>query len=104
MGIGYHLKVARVGKKMKAQDLAQQVGINSKYLSRIENDKAPGVSVAILARLCRALGTEPNVVMEWHLSDDQESEAGACAFSYTNESGRQGVSVTQVDANPSTSR
>lgn len=65
MSIGRQIRLARVGLDMKAKDLARQVGIAPKYLSQIEHEKAPGMSVAVLARLCRALGTEPNTIMEW---------------------------------------
>ncbi|ETX03604.1 MAG: hypothetical protein ETSY1_46710 (plasmid) [Candidatus Entotheonella factor] len=65
MAIGLQLKLARVGQGIKAKDLARQAGIAPKYLSQIENGKAPGLSVEVLGRLCRALGAEPNVIMEW---------------------------------------
>lgn len=65
VSIGRQIKLARVKRDLKAKALAQQIGIAPKYLSQIENDKAPGLSVALLARLCRALGVSPNEMMEW---------------------------------------
>lgn len=76
MSIGRQIKLARVGLDIKAKDLAKQVGIAPKYLSQIENEKAPGMSVAVLARLCRALGTEPNAVMEWGRDGGESDPAG----------------------------
>ena len=65
MSLGRQLKLARVQRDLKAKDLAAQVGVTPKYLSQIENERAPGLSVEIFARLCRALDTTPNDVMEW---------------------------------------
>lgn len=79
MPIGRQIRLARVGKDMKAKELAKQAGIAPKYLSQIENGKAPGISVDVLARLCRALETAPNAIMEWN----QDSGKAAAAAGTT---------------------
>ncbi len=69
MSIGLQIKLARVRQGVYAKDLAKQVGIAPKYLSQIENDHAPGLSVALFARLCRTLGVSPNEMMQWEPAD-----------------------------------
>ncbi|ETW93876.1 MAG: hypothetical protein ETSY1_37330 [Candidatus Entotheonella factor] len=65
MSVGLQVKLARVRRQMKAKELAQKAGIAPTYLSEIENNKAQGLSLEVFARLCRALDTEPNILMEW---------------------------------------
>lgn len=73
VSIGLQIKLVRVKRGITTKKLAKQVSITPEYLSQIENDRAPGVSVKVFARLCHALDVSPNEMMEW----EQESEASA---------------------------
>jgi transcriptional regulator with XRE-family HTH domain len=63
MGMGGEIKKARYDKGMKAKDLAAKVGIEPKYMSQIENDKAPGMTVALFTRICDELGVSADVLL-----------------------------------------
>lgn len=62
--VGTELKVARIRKGQTLRALAQCTQTDPGYLSRIENNKVK-ISADVLARLCRALDVEPNVVLGW---------------------------------------
>lgn len=68
MSIGLQIRLARVQRNLTMKALAKQVGITPEYLSQIEHNKAPGFSVKLLGRLCRALDVSPNEILQW----DQE--------------------------------
>jgi transcriptional regulator with XRE-family HTH domain len=55
MSLGIEIKQARARKRMTAKALAEAVGVTQKYMSQIESDKAPGVTVEVLRRICDAL-------------------------------------------------
>ena len=75
MSVGLQIRLARVRQGIKGKDLATEVGIHPGYLSQIENERAPGLSVSLLARLCRALGVRPDALMEWDQMTTQDVDS-----------------------------
>lgn len=65
MSLGRQIRIARMSQGITAAELSRLTDINKSYLSRVENDLVPGVSVEMIKRICRALSVEPNVILEW---------------------------------------
>ncbi len=65
MSLGKQIRIARMRQGMTAAELSRAARVNRSYLSRVENDHVQGVSVDVLARLCRALQVRPDTLMEW---------------------------------------
>jgi len=61
--IGVRLKHARLAKRLRLKELADEVGCSESMVSKIENDKAMP-SVAMLHRLVAALGTNIGVLFD----------------------------------------
>jgi DNA-binding Xre family transcriptional regulator len=68
MAMGTELKVARIRKGETLRGLAERVGVDPGYLSRVENNKTK-MSAEVLGRLCRALDVRPDVILEWDKKD-----------------------------------
>lgn len=60
MNVGTEIKVRRVRQHLKSKELAEQLGIRPAYMSEIENNKAPGLTLALFMRICEALDVTPN--------------------------------------------
>jgi transcriptional regulator with XRE-family HTH domain len=63
--LGVHLASARRQQQLRQADLAREVGIHEVTLSRIENGKLPGVTVAVLARLAMRLDLSLDHLLQW---------------------------------------
>jgi transcriptional regulator with XRE-family HTH domain len=63
--LGAHLASARRQQQLRQADLAREVGIHAVTLSRIENGKLPGVTVAVLARLAMRLDLSLDHLLQW---------------------------------------
>ena len=55
--MGINLKIFRIKKGLKQQELADRVGISRYYLSTLETCKANKTSNALMIKLSRALDT-----------------------------------------------
>ncbi|PON12502.1 hypothetical protein C2W62_39270 [Candidatus Entotheonella serta] len=69
MGLGTEIKKARIDKGLQGKELAAMIDIAPKYLSQIENDKAPGLTVVLLQRLCNELDVTPNQLLQYQTKD-----------------------------------
>ena len=64
MSLGIQIKMARAQRRLKAKELAERADISPKYLSQIELDNVPGVSIAIFRRICEALEISADKLLE----------------------------------------
>jgi transcriptional regulator with XRE-family HTH domain len=55
---GQHLKAMRKRKKMSQRELAQYVGVDFTYISKIENDAMPAPSEETIRKIASALGED----------------------------------------------
>ena len=51
-------------RKMKAKDLADEMGLTEGQLSKIRNGRMKGIKFDTLARLCRLLKCEPGDLLK----------------------------------------
>lgn len=58
------LRAIRKSHRLTQEELAKLSGVSVFFISRIENNKAPGVSVEIALRLCKALECKVEDVFE----------------------------------------
>ena len=63
--LGNRLAAARRYQGIRQYELAQQTGIHTVTLSRIEHGNLPGLTVAVLARLAMALGISIDELLGW---------------------------------------
>ena len=63
--LGTSLASARRQQHLRQADLAREVGIHEVTLSRIENGKLPGITVAVLARLAIRLDLSLDQLVQW---------------------------------------
>ena len=63
--LGTTLASARRQQHLRQADLAREVEIHAVTLSRIENGKLPGVTVAVLARLAMRLDLSVDHLLQW---------------------------------------
>lgn len=54
-----------VRKRLKARDLAQQVGLSETQLSLFRSGKVKGIRFRTLARLCAALDCRPGDLLDY---------------------------------------
>ena len=65
MSITVNLNVLLAKKKMRAKDLATQIGITEQNLSILKNDKAKAIRFSTLNALCKALDCQPSDLLEY---------------------------------------
>ena len=65
IALGANLAATRRQQHLRQADLAREVGIHGVTLSRIENGKLPGVTVAVLARLAMRLDMSLDRLLQW---------------------------------------
>ena len=63
--VGANLASACRQQQLRQADLAREVGIHAVTLSRIENGKLPGVTVAVLVRLAMRLDLSLDHLVQW---------------------------------------
>lgn len=66
MALIVNLDVMLAKRKMKLQDLAQQVGITVQNLSILKTGKAKAIRFSTLERLCVCLGCQPGDLLEYN--------------------------------------
>jgi HTH-type transcriptional regulator, competence development regulator len=60
---GQLLKTIRRDKGVNQRDLADQVGVDFSYISKIENDRLPPPSAETIIKICRALEVPEEVLL-----------------------------------------
>lgn len=70
MAIVVRLDVMLAKRKMKANDLAEIVGITPSNLSLLRSGKVRGVRFATLEAICRALQCQPGDLLEYTPDQD----------------------------------
>ena len=76
--LGANLAYARRQQHLRQADLAREVGIHEVTLSRIENGKLPGVTVAVLARLAMRLDLSLDHLLQWQPGQHLRQPTRAC--------------------------
>ncbi|MDF2612875.1 MAG: putative phage transcriptional regulator [Clostridia bacterium] len=56
--MGIDIKIARIKKGIKQQDLARELGISKQYLGKLENGKATNPSRELMLKLSEVLDTD----------------------------------------------
>lgn len=69
MSLGTEIKIARVRQQLKGKELAERLGITRAYMSEIENNKARGLTLELFVRLCEALDTTPNDLLQYQVKE-----------------------------------
>jgi len=72
MKITVRLDVMLALRKMKAKDLAEQIGITEANLSLLRTGKVKGVRFETLARLCAALECTPGDLLDIEPSESSQ--------------------------------
>jgi putative transcriptional regulator len=75
MRIVVRLDVMLALRKVRAKELAAEIGITEANLSLLRTGKVKGVRFDTLARICRALNCSPGDILEYDPSDEP-GEAG----------------------------
>jgi Predicted transcriptional regulator len=78
-----NLDVMLAKRKMKLQDLAEQVGITIQNLSILKTGKAKGMRFSTLKAICKALECQPGDILEYRNKD---------ALEYRNQDVKRAVS------------
>jgi putative transcriptional regulator len=66
MTIIVNLDVVLAKRKMKSNELAQQIGITEQNLSILKTGKAKAIRFTTLAAICKALECQPGDLLEYH--------------------------------------
>jgi putative transcriptional regulator len=72
MPIVVTLDVMLARRKMKAKDLAAEVGITEQNLSLLRTGKVKGVRFSTLARICEVLECSPGEILDFAPGRDHE--------------------------------
>jgi putative transcriptional regulator len=64
MEIIVRLDVVLAQRKMKARDLAEQIGISEQNVSLLRTGKVKGIRFNTLARICEVLRCQPGDILE----------------------------------------
>ena len=64
MEIVVRLDVVLALRKMKARDLADQIGISEQNVSLLRTGKVKGIRFNTLARICEVLDCQPGDILE----------------------------------------
>ena len=64
MEIIVRLDVVLAQRKMKARDLAEQIGISEQNVSLLRTGKVKGIRFNTLARICEVLQCQPGDILE----------------------------------------
>ncbi len=73
MAIIVTLDVMLARRKMKARDLAQEIGISETNLSLLRSGKVKGVRFETLEKLCLALDCRPGDLLDIEPSETEEN-------------------------------
>lgn len=72
MEIIVRLDVMLAMRKMKARDLAAQIGITEQNLSLLRTGKVKGIRFETLAAICEVLGCQPGDLLEFAEADTEK--------------------------------
>lgn len=65
MAIIVNLDVMMAKRKIKLQDLAEQIGISIQNLSILKTGKAKAIRFSTLELICKALNCQPGDILEY---------------------------------------
>ena len=71
MGIVIKLDRVMVEKKVKLNELAQNVGITNANMSNLKTGKAKAIRLSTLERICKILKCQPGDILEY-VEDDAD--------------------------------
>jgi HTH-type transcriptional regulator, competence development regulator len=60
---GQQLKALRRSRNISQRELADAVGIDFSYISKIENDRLPPPSADTIVKICKVLEASPNILL-----------------------------------------
>lgn len=75
MPIMIRLDVVLARRKLKARQLAQEIGITEQNLSLLKSGKVKGIRFETLEKLCQALDCQPGDLLEYQ-PDTNSSDKG----------------------------
>jgi putative transcriptional regulator len=75
--INVTLDVMMARRKMRLNDLADEVGVSIQNLSVLKTGKARAVRFSTLAALCRALECQPGDILEFAEGDEPDETVDA---------------------------
>ncbi len=61
------VRTLRMDRNLSLRDLAELSSVTASYLSRIENDVKPNISINVLSSLCQALKADPRLFLDSEL-------------------------------------
>lgn len=61
-------------RKMKAKDLAAEIGVSETHLSLFRNGNARGVRFSTLAKLCAALDCQPGDILAYEPGEEDDDD------------------------------
>lgn len=73
MPINVTLDVIMAKRKVRAKDIAAQIGISETQMSQLRNGKIKGVRFSTLCKLCYILECQPSDIVEY-LPDEKDME------------------------------
>lgn len=73
MEIVVRLDVMLALRKMKARDLAEQIGISEQNVSLLRTGKVKGIRFNTLARICEVLDCQPGDILEAVPAEDAKT-------------------------------
>ncbi|CAM5184188.1 helix-turn-helix domain-containing protein [Alishewanella longhuensis] len=74
MAITINLDVMLAMRKMKSNELAEQIGITPQNLSVLRSGRAKAIRFSTLNAICRVLNCQPGDILAYHFTDDAEQE------------------------------
>lgn len=80
MAITINLDVMLAIRKMKSNELAEQIGITPQNLSVLRSGRAKAIRFSTLNAICRALNCQPGDILAYHLTDDDAEQELADEF------------------------
>jgi len=60
---GQTLRELRRSKSVSQRDLAEKVGVDFSYISKVENDRLPPPAADTIVKICKELGVPPNELL-----------------------------------------
>jgi transcriptional regulator with XRE-family HTH domain len=63
MTFGHALRDIRRSKGVSQRQLAEKVGVNFSYISKVENDRFPPPAADTIVKICEALEVEPDTLL-----------------------------------------
>lgn len=75
MPIMIRLDVVLARRKLKARQLAQEIGITEQNLSLLKSGKVKGIRFETLERLCQALDCQPGDLLEYQPDTNAQADA-----------------------------